>query len=145
MTCVDGALRCRVRCRSASGFGRPSRCRDDTTPHPTHVKLGSIRESGRPDSNRRPPRPKRGALTRLSYAPLSEKCTHGVAVRTHHFALRDLLEAATLARPRPQIRHVGRLLEAWLVIPLHRGGVEDAAAVSARPSLLEARVPSAER
>jgi uncharacterized protein YkwD len=27
-------------------------------------------ESGRPDSDRRPPRPKRGALTRLSYAPL---------------------------------------------------------------------------
>src|SRR3954454_10695539 len=95
MTCVDGALRCRVRCRSASGFGRPSRCRDDTTPHPTHVKLGSIRESGRPDSNQRPPRPKRGALTRLSYAPLPDECTHCVAVRAHQLALCDLLEHTT--------------------------------------------------
>src|SRR4030095_431755 len=34
---------------------------------------GYTEESGRPDPNRRPPRPKRGALTRLSYAPQSAR------------------------------------------------------------------------
>src|SRR5207237_411707 len=46
--------------------------------------------SGRPDSNWRPPRPKRGALTRLSYVPSALKGTHCMAIRANELALRDL-------------------------------------------------------
>src|SRR5438046_3102799 len=44
-------------------------------------------ESGRPDSNRRPPRPKRGALTRLSHAPMAFVCAYSVTVCAHELAL----------------------------------------------------------
>src|SRR5205814_1979921 len=39
-----------------------------------------------------PPRPKRGALTRLSYAPSPQVCTHRVAVGAHEVAFGDLIE-----------------------------------------------------
>jgi hypothetical protein len=38
--------------------------------------------SGRPDSNRRPPAPKAGALTKLRYAPRTQSIASGDGITT---------------------------------------------------------------
>src|SRR4051794_5052158 len=98
-------------------------------------------QSGRPDSNQRPPRPKRGALTRLSYAPLPLECTHCVAVRADEPALGDLLEHAAAVVLPAQVGNGGELGGAGQVVPLHRRRVIAVAAVGARLSLLQPEVP----
>src|SRR5215217_1411451 len=91
-----------------------------------------------------PPRPKRGALTRLSYTPLSPAhCTDRVAVCADEFALGDLLEHPFLAEPADQIADVVGLLAPWQVVPLHRRSGEPPAAVAAR-TVLQCVVPDDE-
>jgi hypothetical protein len=85
--------------------------------------------SGRPDSNQRPPRPKRGALARLSYAPTPLECPNRMAVRADELTLEYLSHDQTTAMPFYQSAHVSEFCRAWQVVPGHRSMVKILAAV----------------
>ena len=87
-----------------------------------------------------PPRPKRGALTRLSYAPVSEKCTDCVTVRADQLALRDFLQQATTVVTPSQVADIPRFRDTRRMVELHCRGMKDHATIGAR-SILEALIP----
>ena len=91
-----------------------------------------------------PLRPKRSALTRLSYTPSTNKCTDGVTVCTDKLALRDLRKDSSLVVRANKVAEIRVFLRPRQMIPLHRGRMEGDAAVGAGPSGLERDIPGEE-
>jgi hypothetical protein len=76
---------------------------------------------------------------------MTQKCTYRVAVCAHQVALRNLTENSRLAVTADQVRDICGLRRPGPVVPLHRRGVKDPAAVRAGPSLLQTGVPGDKR
>src|SRR5690348_3668564 len=106
---------------------------------------GQCDQSGWGDSNSRLLRPRRSALTRLSYTPTPFSSAYGMTVCTHEVALCDLVEDRLATEASHHHAHLTPLLCAWPVIPGHRCRMKHAAAIDARFPILERLVPRASR
>ncbi len=67
-----------------------------------------------------------------------------MAIRADELALSDLFEDRPIAMLRYERSHIGHLLKAWQVIPVHRSRVEGRTAVSTWRTSLKVAVPTDE-